>query len=229
MIFLPNLVFWSGLDLNVESQTYGLLRYYVKDGHAPRQSRVLSTHGYLDFPRLYAIQKAQGFFVTRAKSNTQFRRRYSNPVDRSSTNVVCDQVGILTVFYSSKAYPAALRRVVVKDEAGKRIAFLTNNLALKTELIADLYLQRSQVELFFQWIKQHLRIKAALGTSENAVKTQIGIAVYTYMLIAIVKKRLHFPHSLYEILQILSLSLSLSLSIFETSPKNQLLTSPSTD
>lgn len=182
----------------------------------------LLDRGYLDFARLFAIHQAQAFFVTRAKSNTQFKRRYSHPVDRASTNVVCDQTGVLTVFYSSKGYPAVLRRVVVKDEAGKRVTFLTNNFALKPELISDLYRQRWQVELFFKWIKQHLRIKAFLGTSENAVKTQIWIAVCTYVLIAIIKKRLHLPHSLYEILQILS------LTMFETAPINQLLTPPST-
>ena len=127
------------------------------------------------------------------------------------------------MFYSSKDYPAALRRVVVKDETGNRITFLTNNFALKPELIADLYRQRWKVELFFKWIKQHLRIKTFLGTSENAVKTQIWIAVCTYVLIAIIKKRLHLPHSLYEILQILS------LTMFETTPINQLLTQPATD
>ena len=132
----------------------------------------LMDRGYLDFSRLYVIHQAQAFFVTRAKSNTQFRRRYSNPVDRSTTSVICDQTGVLTVFYSSKDYPAPLRRVVVKDETGKRITFLTNNFALKPQLIADLYRQRWKVELFFKWIKQHLRIKAFLGTSENAVKTQ---------------------------------------------------------
>ncbi len=116
----------------------------------------LLDRGYLDFSRLYVIHQAQAFFVTRAKSNTQFRRRYCNPVDRSITSVICDQTGVLTVFYSSKDYPAALRRVVVKDETGKRITFLTNNFALKPELIADLYRQRWKVELFFKWIKQHL-------------------------------------------------------------------------
>ncbi len=183
----------------------------------------LMDRGYLDFARLFVIHQAQAFFVTRAKSNTKFKRRYSHPVDRDTTQVVCDQTGVLTVFYSSKDYPTTLRRVVVKDEAGKRVTFLTNNFALKPELIADLYRQRWQVELFFKWIKQHLRIKAFLGTSENAVKTQIWIAVCTYVLIAIVKKRLHLPHSLYEILQILS------LTMFETTPINQLLTQPSTD
>ncbi|MFA6972801.1 MAG: transposase, partial [Gallionella sp.] len=129
--------------------------------------------------------------------------------------------GVLPLFYSSKDYPATLRRVVVKDDTGKRLVFLTNNFALKPEMIAALYKQRWQVELFFKWIKQHLRIKAFLGTSENAMKTQIWIAVCTYVLIAIVKKRLHLPHSLYEILQILS------LTMFETTPINQLLTPPS--
>jgi hypothetical protein len=184
----------------------------------------LMDRGYLDFSRLYAIHQAQAFFVTRAKSNTKFKRRYSHPVDRRNTHVLCDQTGVLTIFYSSKDYPSTLRRVVVKDEeTGKRITFLTNNFALAPTLIADLYRQRWQVELFFKWIKQHLRIKAFLGTSENAVKTQIWIAVCTYVLIAIVKKRLKLSHSLYEILQILS------LSMFETAPINQLLPDPSAD
>jgi Transposase DDE domain/Domain of unknown function (DUF4372) len=177
----------------------------------------LLDRGYLDFSRLFAIHQAQAFFVTRAKRNTQFTRRYSQPVDRENTHIVCDQIGTLSVFYSSKDYPAPLRRIVVKDEAGKRITFLTNNFALAPELIASLYRQRWQVELFFKWIKQHLRIKTFLGESENAVKTQIWIAVCTYVLIAIIKKRLELEHSLYEILQILS------LTMFETTPINQLL------
>ena len=184
----------------------------------------LLDRGYLDFARLLAIHQAQAFFVTRAKRNTQFRRRYSHPADRINTNVLCDQTGVLTVYYSSKDYPAILRRVVVRDEqSGKRIALLTNNFALKPDLIAQLYRQRWQVELFFKWIKQHLRIKTFLGTSENAVKTQIWIAVCTYVLIAIVKKRLKLSHSLYEILPILSLTL------FETTPINQLLPNATTD
>ena len=181
----------------------------------------LMDRGYLDFARLYRLHVMNAFFVTRAKSNTKFKRRYSHPVDRTASNVICDQTGVLPLSYSSKDYPATLRRVVVKDETGKRLIFLTNNFALKPEMIAALYKQRWQVELFFKWIKQHLRIKAFLGTSENAVKTQIWIAVCTYVLIAIVKKRLHLPHSLYEILQILS------LTMFETTPINQLLTPPS--
>jgi hypothetical protein len=184
----------------------------------------LMDRGYLDFSRLFVIHEAGAFFVTRAKSNTKFQRRYSHPVDRINTAVLCDQTGVLTTHYSSKDYPTTMRRVVVKDDTGKRVVFLTNNFALKPELIADLYRQRWQVELFFKWIKQHLRIKVFFGTSENAVKTQIWIAISTYVLIAITKKRLHLDHhSLYEILQILS------LSMFETIPINQLLTPPSTD
>ncbi|HTD90357.1 MAG TPA: IS4 family transposase [Burkholderiales bacterium] len=183
----------------------------------------LLDRGYLDFARLFAIHQAQAFFVTRAKRNTKFKRRYSHPVDRINTPVLCDQTGVLTVYYSSKDYPAPLRQVVIRDDAGKRVTFLTNNFVLKPDLIAQLYRQRWQVELFFKWIKQHLRIKAFLGTSENAVKTQIWIAVCTYVLIAIVKKRLKLSHSLYEILQILS------LTMFETTPINQLLPNASTD
>jgi len=182
----------------------------------------LLDRGYLDFGRLFAIHQAHAFFITRAKSNTKFKRRYSHPVDRTNTNILCDQTGMLTVFYSSKDYPATLRRVVVRDDSGKRVTFLTNNFALAPGLIAQLYRQRWQVELFFKWIKQHLRIKAFLGTNENAVKTQIWIAVCTYVLIAILKKRLKLSHSLYEILQILS------LTMFETTSINQLLTNPPT-
>src|SRR5450759_210125 len=184
----------------------------------------LLDRGYLDFGRLFAIHQSQAFFITRAKSNTQFKRRYSHPVDRANSDILCDQTGVLTVFYSSKDYPSTLRRIVVRDEeSGKRVTFLTNNFALKPDLVAQLYRQRWQVELFFKWIKQHLRIKAFLGTSENAVKTQIWIAVCTYVLIAIVKKRLKLSHSLYEILQILS------LTMFETTPINQLLPNLSTN
>ena len=183
----------------------------------------LLDRGYLDFKRLFAIHQSNTFFVTRAKSNTQFKRRYSSPVDRANSNIVCDQTGVLTVFYSSQDYPVTLRRVVVKDETGKRITFLTNNFALKPELIADLYRQRWQVELFFKWIKQHLRIKTFFGTTENAVKTQIWIAVCTYVLIAIAKKRFRLPNSLHEILQILS------LTMFETIPINQLFTTHGPD
>jgi hypothetical protein len=184
----------------------------------------LMDRGYLDFSRLFVIHQAQAFFVTRAKSNTKFKRRYSHSVDRAGTSVMCDQTGVLSGHLAGKDYPTTLRRVVVKDKAGKRVVFLTNNFCLRPQLIADLYRQRWQVELFFKWIKQHLRIKVFFGTSENGVKTQISIAISTYLLIAIAKKRLHLEHhSLYEILQILS------LSMFETIPINQLLTPPSTE
>lgn len=177
----------------------------------------LLDRGYLDFERLYQLHTMNAFFVTRAKSNTKLRRRYSRPVDRVGTAVQCDQTVVLTIPVTYEGYPAPLRRIVIKDETGKRISFLTNNFALKPELIAALYKQRWQVELFFKWIKQHLRIKAFFGTSENAVKTQIWIAIATYVLIAIAKKRLQLRQSLYEILQILS------LTMFETIPINQLL------
>ncbi|CAN5918930.1 IS4 family transposase [soil metagenome] len=184
----------------------------------------LLDRGYLDFGRLFALHQSHAFFVTRAKRNTQFKRRYSHPVDRTTTNVLCDQTGVLTVSKSRKEYPAPLRRVVITDDDGKRLTFLTNNFVLTPALIAALYRQRWQVELFFKWIKQHLRIKTFLGTSENAVKTQIWIAIGTYVLIAIAKKRLQLDrHSLYEILQILSLTL------FEQVPLHQLLTPPPSD
>ena len=119
----------------------------------------LLDRGYLDYQRLYAIHQSQAFFVTRAKSNTKFQRRYSQPVDRANTQIICDQTGVLTVYYTAKDYPQVIRRVVAKDENGKRLTFLTNNFALSPEMIAALYRQRWQVELFFKWIKQHLRIK----------------------------------------------------------------------
>ena len=182
----------------------------------------LFDRGYIDFARLFTITQAQAFFVTRAKSNMKFKRRYSQPVDRMGTSILCDQTGVLTGFYAKTDYPTVLRRVVVREpETGERVVFLTNNFSLSAPLIAALYRQRWQVELFFKWIKQHLRIKRFFGQSENAVKTQIWIAVATYVLIAILKKRAALPHSLYEILQILS------LNMFETTPINQLLTPPS--
>jgi Transposase DDE domain/Domain of unknown function (DUF4372) len=180
----------------------------------------LLDRGYMDFARLHALHEAGSFFLIRAKRGLRFKRRYSQPVDRINTNVLCDQIGTLEVYYSKQGYPSTLRRVVVRDEHGKRIVFLTNNTSLSPQIVAELYRLRWQVELFFKWIKQHLRIKAFFGTSENAVKTQIWIAVATYVLIAIVKKRAMLPHSLYELLQILS------LTMFETTPLNQLLTPP---
>jgi Domain of unknown function (DUF4372)/Transposase DDE domain len=170
--------------------------------------------GYLDFERLARLDDAGSFFVTRAKSNLKARRRYSRPVDRS-TGLVCDQTVLLTGFYSRQGFNRPLRRIKFNDpQTGKRLVFLTNNFALDALTIAKLYKCRWQVELFFKWIKQHLRIKAFFGTSENAVKSQIWIAVSVYVLVAIVKKRLALPASLYEILQILSLTL------FEKTPVN---------
>ena len=162
--------------------------------------------GYVDFARLYKMHQAGAFFVTRAKSNMNARRVYSTKTDRS-TGVVCDQLIAMNGYYVAKDYPEHLRRVRFKDpETGKNLIFLTNNTTLPALTIAALYKNRWQVELFFKWIKQHLRIKKFLGTSQNAVKTQIWCAVSTYVLIAIVKKELHLDASLYTLLQILSVS-----------------------
>jgi hypothetical protein len=162
--------------------------------------------GYLDFDRLFKLHQAGAFFVTRAKRGMNARRVYSSKTDRS-TGVICDQSIRLNGFYVTKDYPEHLRRIRFKDpESGKTLVFLTNNTSLPPLTIAALYKSRWQVELFFKWIKQHLRIKRFLGTSENAVKTQIWCAVSTYVLIAIVKKELHLNASLYTLLQILSVS-----------------------
>jgi len=163
--------------------------------------------GYLDFGRLFKLHQAGAFFVTRAKRGMDARRVYSAETDRS-TGVICDQAIRLNGFYVAKNYPEHLRRIRYKDsESGKTLVFLTNNTTLPPLTIAALYKSRWQVELFFKWIKQHLRIKRFLGTSENAVKTQIWCAVSTYVLIAIVKKELHLNASLYTLLQILSVSI----------------------
>jgi hypothetical protein len=173
--------------------------------------------GFLDFERLYRFHEAGSFFVTRGKSNLKVQRRYSHPVDRA-TGLICDQTVTLTGFYSRKGFEAPLRRIRFKDpQTAKTLIFLTNNLALPALTITELYRCRWQVELFFKWIKQHLRIKAFFGTSENAVKSQIWIAVSVYVLVAIIKKRLKLSASLYEILQILS------LTMFERTPLDQLL------
>jgi Transposase DDE domain len=174
----------------------------------------------MDFTRHHALHEAGGFFLIRAKRGLRFKRRYSQPVDRMSTQVLCDQIGTLEIYHSRQGYPGALRRVLTRDEHGKRITFLTNNTSLAPETVGELYRLRWQVELFFKWIKQHLRTKAFFGTSENAVKTQIWIAIATYVLIAILKKRATLPDSLYELLQVLS------LTMFETTRLNQLLTPP---
>lgn len=163
--------------------------------------------GYVDFARLYNIHQAGAFFVTRAKKNMNARRIYSAEVDRS-TGIICDQVIAVNGVYAVKDYPEYLRKVRFKDPVTqKNLVFLTNNTALPALTIAALYKNRWQVELFFKWIKQHLRIKRFLGTSENAVKTQIWSAVATYVLIAIIKKELRLEASLYTLLQILSVSI----------------------
>ena len=173
--------------------------------------------GYVDFERLYIFTLSAAFFVVRTKSNVLMQRRYSHPVDKS-TGVRSDHTVLLTAIDSAKAYPEALRRVSYLDvEKQKRFKFLTNNFTLPALTIAQIYQCRWQVELFFKWIKQHLRIKAFFGTSENAVKTQIWIAVSVYVLVAIVRKRLGLEVTLYQILQILSVTL------FEKTPILQAL------
>lgn len=171
--------------------------------------------GYLDFARLYAINQAPAFFVVRSKRNTKFRRIYSRLIDKS-TGLRCDQTVAFTGFYSKKDYPEKLRRIKFFDsEKKKMLNFLTNNFTLPALTIAELYRYRWQIELFFKWIKQHLRIKAFYGTSMNAVKTQIWIAISVYVLVAIVKKRLNLEQSLYTILQILSVTLFEKMPILQ--------------
>jgi hypothetical protein len=173
--------------------------------------------GYLDFSRLFQFQQAGAFFVTRAKANLQYTRRYSHPIDKT-TGLQCDQTIALTGPKTATLYPLPLRRIRYTDpDTGNRLVFLTNDFTLPALTIAQLYKARWQVELFFKWIKQHLRIKAFYGTSPNAVKTQVWIAVSVYVLVAIVKKRLGLPQSLYTILQVLSLTL------FEKVPISQAL------
>jgi hypothetical protein len=176
--------------------------------------------GYIDFRRLYVFTLSSAFFVVRTKETVRLQRRYSHPVDKS-TGIRSDQTVILTALESAKAYPDALRRIGYRDPiTEKRLTFLTNNFTLPALTIAEIYRCRWQVELFFKWIKQHLRIKAFYGTSENAVKTQIWIAVSVYVLVAIVRKRLGLEGSLYQILQILSVTL------FERTPILRALQAP---
>ena len=173
--------------------------------------------GYLDFARLHTIQQAAAFFVTRTKTNFSRTRLYSQPVDKS-TGIQCDQIVVLKGYYAKRDYPEKLRRIRYFDSKNnKMLVFLTNNFTLPAITIADLYRCRWQVELFFKWIKQHLRIKAFYGTTENAVKTQIWIAISVYVLVAIVKKTFNLNQSLYTILQILSVTL------FEKEPIYQVL------
>jgi len=173
---------------------------------------------YVDFARLFTIDRLSAYFVTRAKKPLQFKRISSTPVDKS-IGLICDQRIGLTGFYSRKAYPKALRRVRFRDpETGKTLVFLTNNFGISAETVCALYKSRWQVELFFKWIKQHLRINQFFGRSENAVKCQIWTAVATYLLVAIARKRLEIPLSLHSMLQILS------VTPFENIPLDQLLT-----
>lgn len=194
----------------------------------------LMDRAYLDFPRLHRLHLGSAFFVTRARKRFDCQRLYSAPVDRT-TGIICDQIVSLANFYPRKGYPDKLRRIRYFDSAqDRRLIFLTNNFTLPPLTIAQLYRSRWQVELFFKWIKQHLRIKKFYGTSENALKTQIWIAISIYVLVAIVKKQLNLEGSLYRILQILSVSLfektpileALSLSNYEielTTPCKQLI------
>ncbi len=176
--------------------------------------------GYLDFARLFTLHQARAFFVTRAKSNLRFQRRYSHPVDKDS-GVICDQTVTLTNFYPARHYPQPLRRIRYTDpQTGRHLVFLTNHLDLPALTIAQLYQARWRIEQFFKWIKQHLRIKVFYGTSINAVRTQIWIAITTYLLVAILKKERGIEQSLYTILQVLSVSL------FEKTPLLQAFARP---
>jgi len=187
-------------------------------------SYYIMDRAYLDFERLYNLHMERAFFVTRAKTNFKFKRRYSNAVEKS-TGVQCDQTIILTTHYPSKKYPEALRRIRFYDiERQKRLVFLTNNFDLPAVTIAKLYKSRWDIETFFRWIKQHLRIKSFFGTSENAVKVQIWTAIATYLLVAIMKKDFKLEQSLYTILQVLSVSLFEKMPILEAFSKNYLLT-----
>jgi hypothetical protein len=193
-------------DVNILDQlAYEAGSFYIMD------------RGYLDFARLHRVQEHSAFFVTRAKKNFRFRRRYSHSVDKS-TGLRFDQTVTLIGFYAQRHYPETLRRIGYRDpQTGKALVFLTNNFTVPAVTIARLYHCRWQIELFFKWIKQHLRIKAFYGTSQNAVRTQIWIAIAVYLLVALLKKRLPLDSSLYTILQILSLTL------FEKTPILQAL------
>ena len=174
--------------------------------------------GYLDFGRLYTFHQAAAFFILRAKSNWRYQRLYSHPVNKT-TGIQCDQIVRLVGHVVAKRYPDKLRRIKLTDpDTGQRLVLLTNHFTLPAQTITELYRCCWRVELFFKWIKQHLRIKAFYGTSENAVKTQIWTAVSVYVLVAIIKKRLNIPLSLYTILQILS------VSVFEKIPLDHILT-----
>ena len=184
--------------------------------HFEHSSFYIMDRGYVDYKRLYKINLCGAYFVTRAKDNMSYRRLYSNPKD-SSKGIIYDQIILLNNYYAAKDYPEKMRRIKYYDKESNRfIIFLTNNFLLPAEDIAQLYKHRWKIELFFKWIKQHLQIKSFWGQSENAVKTQVWIAISVYVLVAIAKKKFMLKQSLYEILQILS------ISIFERIPINQL-------
>ena len=177
--------------------------------------------GYIDFSRLYTLNRSQATFITRAKSNFQFRRLYSHPVNKS-VGLRCDQTIVLSGFYPSKDYPEKMRRIKFHDsERNKNLVFLTNNFTLPALTVSELFKARWNVEIFFKWIKQNLRIKSFYGTSPNAVKTQIWIAIAAYVLIAIVKKRLQIEISLYTFLQILSVTVFEKVDILQIVTDNQ--------
>ena len=205
---IPEFILFSAAsvhDVNVlDVITFEANSFYIMD------------RGYVDYKRLYRINQSDAFFVTRAKDNMNFRRLYSHATDKTK-GILCDQTIMLNGYYAAKDYPAKMRRIKFYDErTGKNLIFLTNNFNLTATEIGQLYKHRWKIELFFKWIKQHLKIKSFWGHSENAVKTQVWIAVSVYVLVAIAKKKFMLQQSLYEILQILS------ISIFERMPINQL-------
>ena len=182
--------------------------------------------GYLDFTRLHRLHLSSAFFVTRAKKKFRCRRRYSRPVDKT-TGLRFDQTVVLVGFYSRRAYPAPLRRIGYRDpKSGQPLVFLTNNFTVPARIIAQLYQRRWQIELFFKWLKQHLRIKAFYGTSANAERLQIWSAIAVYLLVALLKKRLHLPANLYTILQILSLTLFEKMPVSQAFAQASLQTQP---
>jgi hypothetical protein len=205
---IPEFILFSNAsvhDVNVlDVITFEANSFYIMD------------RGYVDYKRLYKIHMCDAFFVTRAKDNMNYRRLYSHPKDKTK-GILFDQTILLNNYYASKDYPEKIRIIKFRDEqTGKELIFLTNNFQLKATEIAQFYKHRWKIELFFKWIKQHLKIKSFWGQSENAVKTQVWIAVSVYVLVAIAKKKFMLTQSLYEILQILS------ISIFEKMPINQL-------
>lgn len=209
---IPEFIFFSNAsvhDVNVlDIISFEANSFYIMD------------RGYVDYGRLYKIHQCDAFFVTRAKENMNYRRLYSHPKDKSK-GVLFDQTIMLNNHYAKKDYPEKMRLIkFIDEETGKELVFLTNNFYLKATEIAQLYKHRWKIELFFKWIKQHLKIKSFWGQSENAVKTQVWIAVSVYVLVAIAKKKFNIEQSLYEILQILS------ISIFEKMPINQLFQQP---